>query len=173
MEELVVVGEINGRLAISGGSDLISKLGLGTYSKVHKTYILDIAELAYVMFKNLACVKDCEETLDLKKLFAKYSRSKYDWIRVPVLTVLRNLGRRTRSGFSQNTLIYEWGNKKMMVFVTEENSPITANELVEWVKTSLSKGYQPVIAVVDAHGDVTYYTMHTLRIEDIAGVLSK
>ena len=61
----------------------------------------------------------------------------------------------------------------MMVFVTEENSPITANELVEWVKTSLSKGYQPIIAVVDAHGDVTYYTMHILRIEDIEEVLSK
>jgi len=169
----MIVSEVDGKLAISGGKNLISKLGLGTYSRVHDAYLLDVAELAYVIFKNLAYVRDSEGMLNLKKLFIKYSKSKYDWIKFTVLTDLRNRGRKTRSGFSQNTLIYEWSSEKMMVFVTEENSPVTANELVEWVKTSLSKGYQPIIAVVDAHGDVTYYTMHTLRIEDIEEVLSK
>jgi len=118
-------------------------------------------------------VKDAEGEVDLKKLFVKYARSRYDWIKFTVLTDLRNRGRKTRSGFSQNTLIYEWGNEKIMVFVTEENSPIVAGELIEWIKISLSKGYQPVIAVVDAHGDVTYYSMHILRIEDVEEVVPK
>ncbi len=173
MEELMITNEIDGKLAVVGSAPLLDKLGLGIYSKVHSAYLLDVSEVAYIIFKKLAIVKDAEGEVDLQRLFIKYSRNKYDWIKFTVLTDLRNRGRKTRSGFSQNTLIYEWGNEKMMVFVTEENSPITANELVEWIKISLSKGYQPIVAVVDAHGDVTYYTMHTLRIEDIEGVLPK
>jgi len=173
MEELMIAGEINSKLAVVGDVSLLNKLGLGIYSKVHNAYLLDVSEVAYIIFRKLAIVKDGEGEVNLQKLFTKYSRNKYDWIKFTVLTDLRSRGRKTRSGFSQNTLIYEWGNEKMMIFVTEENSPITANELVEWIRISLSKGYQPVIAVVDAHGDVTYYTMHTLRLEDIEGVLPK
>ena len=173
MEELIIAGEVNGRLTVTGYTPLLNKLGLGIYSRIHNAYLLDVPEIAYIIFKKIAKVKDSEGEVDLKKLFIKYSRSRYDWIKFTVLTDLRNRGRKTRSGFSQNTLIYEWGSEKIMVFVTEENSPIIANDLVEWIKISLSKGYQPVIAVVDAHGDVTYYSMYTLRVEDIEGVLPK
>ncbi|OYT47399.1 MAG: hypothetical protein B6U85_05330 [Desulfurococcales archaeon ex4484_42] len=54
-----------------------------------------------------------------------------------------------------------------MVFVAEENSPLEAKQLIEWIDVAIKKGYEPVLAVVDAHGDVTYYSMLLLRPEDL------
>ncbi|HDD26374.1 MAG TPA: hypothetical protein ENF75_04715, partial [Acidilobales archaeon] len=70
---------------------------------------------------------------------------------------LRMRGRRVRMGFQENDLIVEYGSEKIAVFVTEENNPIAVSKLLEWIKYALSKGLKPILAVVDMHGDITYY----------------
>ena len=167
MPWLKIQGIHNNKLLISGDVALLRRLGLGTYSESLKKYLLDVAEAAYIIYKGIAKIMDSEKELTLRDLFEKYSRSNVDWIKFTVLLDLRDRGRKARSGYSRNSLIYEKGSSRFMVFVTEENSPISAKMIIEWMEIALSKGYEPILAVVDAHGDVTYYSMYLLRPEDI------
>ncbi len=149
---------------------LLNNIGLGFYNKNVGLYVLDIAELAYVIYRSIAIVLDKNGVeLDLMNLFNKYSRSTVDWIKFTVLLDLRDRGRKARAGYHKNSLIYSKGNSKIMVFVTEENAPLRAALLVEWISSALSKGYEPVLAVVDAHGDVTYYSMFPVRVNELGG----
>ena len=170
--ELMIINVHEGRLEVSGCSKVIENLELGVRPLRSSTYLLDISEVAYLIFKGLAKVKDLEGYLDLNKLFTKYSRSKYDWVKFTVLLDLRERGRKVRAAFMDNVLILDRGNRKVMIFVTEENSPIEASKLYEWASLALSKGYEPVLAVVDAHGDVTYYSLLLVRVEELGGVMS-
>ncbi|MEM2157737.1 MAG: hypothetical protein QXO72_01820, partial [Sulfolobales archaeon] len=71
---------------------------------------------------------------------------------------------------SDNSLIFE-RDGKYLVYVTEENSPITPNDLVNWLSSASSKEYEPIVAVVDAHGDVTYYELLGIRAQDLKEVI--
>ncbi len=149
---------------------LLDNMGLGFHNKNIGLYVLDIAELAYIIYKSIATVLDRDgDKLGLMNLFIRYSRSAVDWIKFTVLLDLRDRGRKARAGYYKNSLIYSRGNSKIMVFVTEENAPLKAALLVEWVSSALSKGYEPVLAVVDAHGDVTYYSMFPVRVNELGG----
>lgn len=108
--------------------------------------------------------------VSIEDLFSTYSRDPNDWIKFVVLYDLRSRGRKAKAGYSSNTLIYEH-NGKYMVYVTEENAPITPNDIVNWVSSALSKGYEPLLAVVDAHGDVTYYKILNVRARELAEVI--
>ncbi len=169
---LRIVGLGNeGRLVVeSQPMDFLSNLGLGVYLKNEGKYLLDPAEVAYITYKNLAIVKDVSgKELSLKDIFTKYSVSEVDWIKFTVLLDLRERGRRARAGYHRNSLIYTKGGSKVMVYVTEENAPLRASLLIEWVASALAKGYEPVLAVVDAHGDVTYYSIFPVRVEELRG----
>lgn len=161
------------RFVLEGPKEYLVKLNLGFFSERHKAMVLDIAEVAYAVFKGLISVKDprTSASLRLEDIFSKYSGRRTDWVKFTVLLDLRDRGRRAKAGFEPNSLLYVKGSEKVMVFVTEENSPIRAGRLLEWIKSALSKGYQPVLAVVDAHGDVTYYTMSAVRINELRGAL--
>ncbi|RLG88329.1 MAG: hypothetical protein DRO18_01615 [Thermoprotei archaeon] len=165
--EILIVGRSNGKLIVRGLTNQLKRLGLGTYSEAFNSYVLDVSELAYLIYKGMARVRDDEGPLDLRKLFMKYSRGRSDWIKFTVLLDLRERGRKARAGFSPNALIYEKGSTKIMVFVTEENAPLEARNIIEWIEIATRKGYEPVLAVVDAHGDVTYYSIFKLRPEDL------
>ena len=160
-----------GKLLVSEGEALLSKLDLGHKSVLKGVWVLDVAEAAYLIFTEAAQLEDEEGPLDLARLFAKYSRSKYDWIRFVVLLNLRERGRRAKVGFGVNDIIYGKGSDKAMVFVIEENSPLRAGALIEWTRDAIMKGYEPVIAVVDAHGDVTYYSTRVLKVSDLREVV--
>jgi len=164
---LIITGKLDNKIGVIGDTNYLRKLGLGTYSEALKLYLLDLAEIAYIMYKGLAKFKDSKGEISLRDLFTKYSSSKVDWIKFTVLLDLRNRGRKAKAGFSPNSLIYEKGSSKVMVFVAEENSPLEAKQLIEWIDVAIKKGYEPVLAVVDAHGDVTYYSMLLLRPEDL------
>ena len=156
-----------GKLLVKGCVSLARKLSLGVRA-VSGGYLLDIAELAYVIFTESTRVRDSSgELLDLESLFRKYSRDRRDWIRFKVLLDLRLKGRRARAGFSSNSLYMSLKSEEVLVFVAEENSLVRASQLHEWVEKAVLKGYTPLIALVDASGDVTYYIMRIQRVPDL------
>lgn len=143
----------------------VERLGLGR--RVGNTVLLDVSELAYIVYRGIEVIHE-GKALTLSDVFKYFSRSKYDWIKFSVLVDLRNRGRKARAAYGVNTLIYEKGSEKFMVFVTEENAPIIASELDAWADIAAKKGFEAVIAVVDAHGDVTYYKTWRVHLEDLA-----
>ncbi len=155
------------RLLVKGCVGLLKKLGFGVRA-LSGDYLLDIAELAYLIFTGSASVRDLSgDLLDLESLFRKYSRERSDWVRFTVLLDLRLKGRRARAGFSPDTLYLSMKDEEVLVFVAEENSLVRASQLHEWVENALLKGYTPIIALVDASGDVTYYSMRIQRVTDL------
>jgi tRNA splicing endonuclease len=172
-QKLLIEGVVDGKLLLSGDIEELQKYSLGFYSKIHKAYLLDVSEVALIIHRKLADVIDSEGIVTLTRLFKKYRQSQYDWIKFTVLLDLRTRGRKAKAGYSANTLIYEKGGSKVMVYVTEENTPIKAGDIAEWVDSALKKGYEPILAVVDAHGDVTYYTIYTMRVDEIKKVITE
>ncbi len=70
---------------------------------------------------------------------------------------LRRKGRRVKPGFRSNTLIVDLGSRKLEILVLEEGNPMTLEDLAEWSRSAISSGYEPVIAIVDRYGIITYY----------------
>jgi len=149
------------------GIDEVRTLNLGNYIKSLNTVVLDLSEAAYITYKGLGKVIFNDKELTFGELFTKFSRSHNDWVKFVVLCDLRNRGRKAKAGFSDNSIVLEHSGNKYLIYVTEENAPITPNDLVNWVSSALSKGYEPVIAVVDAHGDVTYYKLLNVRANEL------
>ncbi len=163
---MIEITVIDGRFVVTNGVDEVRNLGIGTYVKSMSTYLLDIAEVAYLIYTNTAALIVDGKKLTIEDLFTNYSKSPNDWIKFVVLYDLRSRGRKAKAGFSDNSLVFE-RDGKYIVYVTEENAPITSNELVNWVESALSKGYEPLLAVVDAHGDVTYYKLLNVRVNEL------
>ncbi|MEM4613206.1 MAG: hypothetical protein QXJ56_04535, partial [Ignisphaera sp.] len=64
-------------------------------------------------------------------------------------------GKRVVFGNSDNELIIV--GEKTLVYAMDEDSMIRAAELYDIVDRAIKQGYRVLIAVVDMHGDVTYY----------------
>ncbi|MCX8185775.1 MAG: hypothetical protein RMH77_07015 [Sulfolobales archaeon] len=160
----------DGKFVVTDNLDEVKELNLGNYVRSFGGVVLDVSEVAYIMYRNLGKLVVDDKELTLDELFTYYSRSQNDWIKFVVLCDLRDRGRKAKAGFSDNSLIFE-RDGKYMVYVTEENSPITPNDLVNWLSSAISKEYEPLIAVVDAHGDVTYYELLSVRAYDLKEVI--
>jgi len=156
-----------GRLVVKGCWEELSRLGIGLRS-VNREYLLDISEIAYLMFTNTAEFIDIDGSrLSLEELFSKYSKTRSDWIRFTVLLDLRLRGRKAKASFSPETLYLPTKGEETLIFVAEENSLVRVDALHQWVENAVLKGYNPIIALVDANGDVTYYSMRLQRVEDL------
>lgn len=70
---------------------------------------------------------------------------------------LRRRGRKAKLGSRPNTLILNLGSRKTEILVLEEGTPMTLENLAEWSRSAISSGYEPVVAVVDKYGVITYY----------------
>lgn len=163
-----IVAVEDGRILVEGNPYLFKDLRIGLKPPSTHNYILDIAEVAYIIYSGAGKVLDeMGRELSLEDVFARYSRSKYDWVKFSVFVDLRNRGRVARVGYSENVLLVEFGSRKFAVYVAEENSPLKSGDILVWVDKALMKGYEPVLALVDAHGDVTYYTLRTQKLEDL------
>ncbi|MCD6324280.1 MAG: hypothetical protein J7L55_04140 [Desulfurococcales archaeon] len=157
-----------GRLVVQECEDALQRFGLGA-KLITGEWVLDVAEAAYLVFtKVIKLVEGGGDVLSLEALFRKYSFSKDDWIRFTVLLDLRSRGRKARVGYSSNTLVLE-GSQQFLVFVAEENSPVRAETIYSWVNEAVLKGFNPVIALVDGNGDVTYYAVRAQRSSDLGG----
>ncbi|MCX8184964.1 MAG: hypothetical protein RMI56_02305 [Sulfolobales archaeon] len=157
------------RFLVEDENCMLNDLNLG-WRVESSTYFLDMAELTYLIYKDLCNVYAGGRVLDLASLYSLYPQMDYAWSKFTVLLDLRERGRRARSGHSVRELLYTRGSERILVLVLEENILIEASKVIEWVKSAIMREYTPVIAVVDAHGDVTYYSASLARAEDLSRV---
>lgn len=158
------------RFIVVDESGVVEELELGWPAGADR-YFLDMAELTYIMYKGLADVVVGGSPCDLASLYAMYPQMDYAWSKFTVLLDLRERGRKAKSGYSPKELLYTKGSQRVLVLVLEENTLVTASEIADWVRSAIMRGYTPVIAVVDAHGDVTYYAASLVRTKELARVL--
>ncbi len=71
---------------------------------------------------------------------------------------LRRRGRKVRLGHRPRTiLLEERSNRIVEVLVLSEGRPVRASEIVEWSRLAVSDSHEPVLAIVDENGGITYY----------------
>lgn len=70
---------------------------------------------------------------------------------------LRKRGRRVKLGARPNTLVMDFKSRPVEILVLEEGSSMTLEDLAEWSKTAIASGHEPVVAIVDRYGVITYY----------------
>lgn len=144
--EIIYVG---GSFVVSRGSE-----------KYPRGAVLDPLEVAYLLHEDRAVVYgEGRRALTLRDLVEMFSDKKEWWLLFTVVHDLFKRGRVVKRGFGENDLILERDGHKYQIFVAEENVFLPISVVLEWVESSMSKGYTPVIAVVDMYGDVTYYRM--------------
>lgn len=167
-EVLRVVGTRDNKLLVKGPPEVFTEARVGIKTRESSTYLLDLVELAYLIYlKECRAVDVDGQNLELGDLFSKYSKSRYDWIKFTTFLDLRSRGRVVQPGYSDNMLVFEMKGQRYAVYVVEENSPLSTKELLSWIDSALIKNLEPLLALVDANGDVTYYTMRKYRLEDL------
>ena len=100
--------------------------------------------------------------LSLEEAVVEASKFNPDaWLKLEVFNDLRRRGRIVAPGPRRNTLLVKLRrrspNYDYYVLVAEERRPIRLATLMSFIEEALKNGWTPLIAVVDAYGDVTYY----------------
>lgn len=164
-----VVSVEDWRFLVDDRDGVVGELELGWASGRGK-YFLDMAELTYLVYKDLCDVYVENNKFDLASLYSRFPQMDYAWSKFTVLLDLRERGRRAKSGYSPRELLYTKGGEKVLVLVLEENTLIEASKIVDWVRSAIMREFMPVIAIVDAHGDVTYYSASISRARELSRV---
>lgn len=164
-----VIGVEDWRVLVEDRDGVVEELGLG-WTTGRSRYFLDMAEITYLIYKNFCDVYIGNSKFDLASLYSRFPQMDYAWSKFTVLLDLRERGRRAKSGFSPRELLYTKGSERVLVLVLEENTLIEASKIVEWVRSAIMREFTPVIAIVDAHGDVTYYSASLSRAQDLSRV---
>jgi len=74
---------------------------------------------------------------------------------------LRRRGRRVRRGVRPGTLLVDLGGRRFEILVLSLGVKRRLGGLLEWSRLAAADDREPVIAVVDGYGSVTYYTART------------
>ncbi len=163
-----VIDVKEGKLLVKGPPGVFAEARIGARMAEHDVFTVDLVELAYLIYaKDCGVVDRDGQRLDLEDVFSRYSQSRYDWIKFTTFLDLRSRGRVVTPGYGENVLLFEMKGQKYVVYVVEENSPLDTKELLSWIESALLKNLEPLLALVDANGDVTYYTLRTYKVEDL------
>jgi len=77
------------------------------------------------------------------------------WSEYIVFADLLRRGKKPRIDVAQGTLLIE--DQRIQVIVLKEDEPVSIRTLLDAIEKAQRRGYTSIIAVVDIHGDVTYY----------------
>ena len=84
------------------------------------------------------------------------------WLVVEVYSDLRRRGRIAVPGPRENTLLVKLSRRQRdysyYVLVLEERRPVSLRLILSFIEEARKNGWEPLLAIVDAYGDVTYYT---------------
>jgi len=119
-------------------------------------------ETAYLLYKGrISATLDGREA-GFRDLMAYYSRrNELMWVMFTVYYDLRKRGRKPVQGPSRNSLVFRDPRGNIVeVYVLEENRVISLTDVLEMLEASVRNGRTPVLAIVDRHGDVTYYAIN-------------
>jgi tRNA-intron endonuclease len=122
---------------------------------------LEFYEAIYKAKKGtLKIIKEGKELSWLEALLQKTKNDQNAWIIFSVYYDLIERGRKTREGPFPNTLeLISDGKPYAIVFVVEETVRFKVEQIAEWLDISRRLGKDSIIAIVDKHGDVSYYIM--------------
>jgi tRNA-intron endonuclease len=142
------------------------KKGLVTGPKIvcrdKKSVNLDLFEAVYKAKKGEMTLIDEDEKIlswfDAARILSKFKHN--FWIMFSVYYDLRERGRNLSYGPYENSFTLYMKDKPLYhVFVTEETFSFPVSQIVEWLESSMKMGREPILAIVDKHGDVSYYTL--------------
>ncbi len=126
-------------------------------------------ETAYLLYRGAARAALGETILDFEGFMRLYSKA--DSLAVPVLEVyieLRKRGRLPLPGPRRDTLLLIRSRRDPRpthyILVLEEGRPVKVSALEWFVEEARRKNLEPVLAIVDRYGDVTFYTPMMLRL---------
>jgi tRNA splicing endonuclease len=109
----------------------------------------------HLVFNNIARVEgENGAEIDLAKLIEEMQNS----LSSSALLVLQDLmkrGRKVVPGATKNDLVLL--GERIVIHVLDEDADIGVEELYNMVDNAIKQGYRFVVAIVDMHGDVTYY----------------
>ncbi len=170
--ENVVYAELTekGKAIIKGG--YVRKLyneGFGILRK--DTLELEDVEVAYLTYRGTVKPVFKGEKVSLEKLFQILELNNPELpLMFTVYQDLRMRGRVVKPGYRKNVLLlYTKGAKsvadKAVYVVGEETSEFTIEELIKWITEALKLNKEPIVAIVDKHGDVTYYEVKKVELE--------
>jgi len=132
---------------------------------------LEDVEVAYLAYRGTVKPVFKGEEVSLEKLFQILERNNPELpLMFTVYQDLRMRGRVVRPGYRRNVLLlYTKGAKsvadKAVYVVGEETAEFTIEELIKWITEALKLNKEPIVAIVDKHGDVTYYEVKKVELE--------
>ncbi len=124
---------------------------------------LDVLEASYLIAKCIVSVgSECGWVVALD-LISRVSPVDMDLFFV--YYDLRKRGRIVTRGFRPGTLIMRKGSKgrPVEILVLREGVLVELEDIVEWSRLASGDGMDPVVAIVDGHGNVTYYEARAVR----------
>ncbi len=131
--------------------------------------LLDPLETLYLVYRGrIRAVGGDGKPLSFRDLMIRFSKSdEMLWVRFTVYHDLRSRGRRVSRGPRSNSLVYrDPGGRRIEVYVLEESRMTSLAEIIEYIESSTRNDRIPVLAIVDRHGDVTYYSINRFQLGD-------
>jgi len=162
--EAMVRGD--GKVVVVKGGDRLRE-GRLTAEGVRELHPVEAAYLLYI--GKLRLREESGRELSLEDMF-KIIRDDNLWILFVVYTDLRRKGKRVRLSHTPRMLYVEHGDKVIEMLVLEENTMVPSTDIVEFVRRAISRGFEPMIAVVDMYGDITYYEVSKISFKPIERV---
>ncbi len=117
---------------------------------------LTIVEALWLMYSRNRKIVYNNRVLDVEDLL-KIAKNDFVWITFTVYNDLRNRGKKV-DVVGDNLLLMHIGNRDIDVYILEENNLVLLSRLIELIELSHRRGRDVIFALVDKHGDVTYYS---------------
>ena len=143
----------NGKIYIGecGELRLCSKLRVD--QRLDEDGFLDLLEAGYLAFQGLLCVEDkCGWDA-----FSIISRLVGDLSLLTVYIDLRRRGKRVIRGPLRDSLLVLGGSRSVEIHVLAEYREVNLSDLIGRLKLSVANNRNPVLAIVDRTGIITYY----------------
>ncbi len=155
----------NGEVSIEKGDREAAKL-LG-YPAPPRS--ISIVEATYLVYSGQAqAVDEKGKELGFQDLVSLGLRqSPYAWVLFEVYLDLRKRGKIPVPGPRRHSILIRRSKGASRythyILVLEESRRIGVEELLSFVEESMHNGWEPVVAIVDRYGDITYYSMRPLH----------
>jgi len=161
---LVVEAGSERALVKKGGKEAARLLG---YPSEPNT--ISLIEAAYLAYIGQAIVIDNEgrrlSFRDIIKIALR--QTPYAWVMFEVFYDLRRRGKIPVPGPHPHSLLIRKNKKSTRyshyVLVLEESRRFPVDELYSFVEESMHNRWEPVVAIVDSYGDITYYSLRPLH----------
>ena len=158
------LGENGLEVTVAGRSPCVSRL-LG-YEVGGRLHPLEALYLAYT--GQCRIVDDSGGEVDFAELMRRYANlNPYAWVEFEVYYDLRRRGRIPVPGPREHSLLLRKSRKDprfvKYLLILEESRLVHVSLLDEFVEEALRNKWEPLVAIVDRYGDITYYSIRRFR----------